>query len=96
MGATMHAHIELPDIDRAGIEDGFLHAFSCEFVEFVFVEFRKERTGNAVVMGRKTYEDIGRPLPNRLNIVVSNTKDFGSRVDMKELTTLITVGIASS
>ena len=26
---------------------------------------------NAVVMGRKTYESIGRPLPNRLNIVMT-------------------------
>lgn len=55
------------------------------------IQFKELTTGNAVVMGRKTYEDIGRPLPNRLNIVISNTKDFGSRVDMKELTTLITV-----
>ena len=28
---------------------------------------------NAVVMGRKTYESIGRPLPNRINYIVSNT-----------------------
>ena len=28
---------------------------------------------NAVVMGRKTYESIGRPLPNRINLIVSNT-----------------------
>ena len=28
---------------------------------------------NAVVMGRTTYESIGKPLPNRLNIVLSNT-----------------------
>jgi len=28
---------------------------------------------NCVVMGRKTWESIGRPLPNRINIVVSRT-----------------------
>lgn len=29
-------------------------------------------TGHALIMGRKTYESIGRPLPNRLNIVVTS------------------------
>ena len=30
--------------------------------------------GNPLIMGRKTYESIGRPLPNRINYVVSNFK----------------------
>jgi dihydrofolate reductase len=33
--------------------------------------FRALTTGHAIVMGRKTYESIGRPLPKRRNIVVS-------------------------
>lgn len=33
--------------------------------------FRALTTGHAIVMGRKTFESIGRPLPNRKNIVVS-------------------------
>ena len=33
--------------------------------------FKEITTGGAVIMGRKTYESIGRPLPNRENIVVS-------------------------
>ena len=33
--------------------------------------FRQKTTGNVVVMGRKTYESIGRALPKRKNIVVS-------------------------
>ena len=33
--------------------------------------FRKVTTGHPVIMGRKTYESIGRPLPGRRNIVVS-------------------------
>ena len=33
--------------------------------------FRETTTGNAVVMGRKTWLTIGKPLKNRLNIVVS-------------------------
>ena len=33
--------------------------------------FKKLTAGNTVIMGRKTYESIGRPLPNRNNIVIS-------------------------
>ena len=39
----------------------------------------KELTLNKIViMGRKTFEDIGKPLPNRFNIVVSLTKNYHS------------------
>ena len=38
--------------------------------------FRELTTGNVVIMGRRSYEEIGRPLPNRTTIVVSNTKNF--------------------
>jgi dihydrofolate reductase len=34
--------------------------------------FRELTTGHAVIMGRSTYDSIGRPLPNRTNIVISN------------------------
>lgn len=33
--------------------------------------FKQTTTGRVVVMGRKTYESIGRPLPNRKNVVLS-------------------------
>lgn len=33
--------------------------------------FRDITTGTAVIMGRKTYESIGKPLPNRQNIVIT-------------------------
>lgn len=33
--------------------------------------FKKTTTGHTIVMGRKTYESIGRPLPGRTNIVIS-------------------------
>ena len=33
--------------------------------------FKKITTGKTVIMGRNTYESIGRPLPNRKNIVLT-------------------------
>ena len=33
--------------------------------------FKRITTGKTVIMGRNTYESIGRPLPNRVNIVLS-------------------------
>lgn len=38
--------------------------------------FKELTTGNVVVMGRRSYEEIGRPLPNRMTYVVSRTKNF--------------------
>ncbi|OLQ87201.1 diacylglycerol kinase [Vibrio panuliri] len=36
-----------------------------------FAWFRKHTLGKPVIMGRKTYESIGKPLPDRHNIVIS-------------------------
>lgn len=33
--------------------------------------FKKVTLGKPIIMGRKTYESIGRPLPGRLNVVLS-------------------------
>ena len=38
--------------------------------------FKEITSGHPIVMGRKTYESIGKPLPNRTNIVVSRKKDW--------------------
>lgn len=38
--------------------------------------FRRITLGHTLIMGRKTFEDIGRPLPERLNIVVSRRPDY--------------------
>lgn len=46
--------------------------------------FKELTTGNIVVMGRKSYEEIGHPLPNRQNIIVSKTMKY-------EVENLITV-----
>jgi dihydrofolate reductase len=39
-----------------------------------FKWFKKMTTGQIVVMGRKTFESIGKPLPNRLTIVLTRTQ----------------------
>lgn len=38
--------------------------------------FKRLTMGHPVLMGRKTYESIGRPLPGRTNIVLSRKPDF--------------------
>jgi dihydrofolate reductase len=38
--------------------------------------FKRITLGHAVIMGRRTYESIGRPLPGRTNIVVSRRPGF--------------------
>ena len=35
--------------------------------------FKKYTLNKVIIMGRKTYESIGRPLPNRINYVISRT-----------------------
>ncbi|WP_158737824.1 dihydrofolate reductase [Alteribacillus sp. YIM 98480] len=40
--------------------------------------FKEVTSGSPIIMGRKTYEAIGRPLPRRQNIIVTNTKDFAA------------------
>lgn len=38
--------------------------------------FKQLTSGNVVVMGRKTYESIGRPLPNRKNIILTSNTNY--------------------
>jgi len=38
--------------------------------------FKKTTSGHTVIMGERTYQSIGRPLPNRKNIVVTLNKDL--------------------
>ena len=39
-------------------------------------QFKELTTENVVIMGRNSYDEIGRPLPNRETIVISNTKKY--------------------
>ena len=38
--------------------------------------FKELTSGYPIIMGRKTYESIGKPLPNRTNIVISRKNDW--------------------
>lgn len=38
--------------------------------------FKRTTSGHAVIMGRKTHESIGRPLPNRRNLVITRNRDY--------------------
>lgn len=40
--------------------------------------FKKITTGHPIVMGRKTFQSIGRPLPNRTNIILTRDQSFRS------------------
>jgi dihydrofolate reductase len=39
--------------------------------------FKDVTLGHAIIMGRKTFESIGRPLPNRRNIVITRDPAYG-------------------
>lgn len=38
--------------------------------------FKEITSGHPIIMGRKTFESIGRPLPNRTNVVITRNKDW--------------------
>lgn len=38
--------------------------------------FKDLTSGHPIIMGRKTFESIGKPLPNRTNIVISRKKNW--------------------
>lgn len=44
--------------------------------------FKQHTVGKPCIMGRKTYESLGKPLPERLNIVVSNDQEFYAPCEM--------------
>lgn len=51
--------------------------------------FKELTMGHTIIMGRKTFESIGKPLPGRKTIVVTRQKDFDAKgcetvADLKE------------
>ena len=50
--------------------------------------FKELTTGHPIIMGRKTFESIGLPLPNRRNIVITRDPDyFAEKKDAHQQTT---------
>ena len=42
--------------------------------------FQNKTKGHTLIMGRKTFESLGKPLPHRVNIVVSKNKNFKNSI----------------
>ncbi len=40
--------------------------------------FKETTTGHYIIMGRKTFESNGRPLPNRTNVIITRDKDYNA------------------
>ncbi|CAK8053844.1 dihydrofolate reductase [Eupransor demetentiae] len=47
--------------------------------------FKKETVGSIMIMGRSTWESIGRPLPNRQSVVLTRQKDFKTGFDQVKI-----------
>ena len=62
--------VAIADNNAIGRDNALLRQIS-EDLQF----FKRTTTGCPVIMGRKTFESIGRPLPKRTNIVVSRGFD---------------------
>jgi len=43
-----------------------------------FQHFKSITLGHPIIMGRKTFESIGKPLPNRENIIVTRNQNFSA------------------
>ncbi len=54
--------------------------------------FKSVTSGCPIIMGRKTYESIGKALPNRLNIVISRNRDY--RLDDAQVVNSLDAAIA--
>jgi dihydrofolate reductase len=41
-----------------------------------FKHFKETTSGHPIIMGQRTYESIGRPLPNRTNIIITDDQSY--------------------
>ena len=55
-----------------------------------FQHFKQTTLGLPVIMGRKTFETLGKPLKGRENIIVTRNKDF--KVDFEEIKIFHSIG----
>lgn len=47
--------------------------------------FKEKTTNNFLLMGRKTFESIGKPLPNRVNIIISKTLNSDLKIKQDKI-----------
>ena len=84
--------------DGIGVNGGLLYHLKGDLKHF-----RQKTLGTTIIMGRKTFESIGRPLPKRINIVLSRQpfehegviwkNSFESAVDfVKEFDEIMLIG----
>jgi dihydrofolate reductase len=64
-------HVAVADNGVIGRENGLPWKLSSDLKRF-----KANTMGKPVIMGRKTWESLGRPLPGRLNIVVTRDKTY--------------------
>ena len=53
-----------------------------------FQWFKKMTTGQVVLMGRKTFESLGKPLPNRTNVVLTRRGEIPGVITVHDLADL--------
>jgi dihydrofolate reductase len=75
--ATISIIVAAADNNVIGANNGLLWHIPADLKRF-----KSLTTGHAIIMGRKTFESIGRPLPNRRNIVVSSSLQSLSGVEL--------------
>lgn len=56
--------------------------------------FKRTTSGHPIIMGRKTFDSIGRPLPNRRNIVITRNPEW--RHDGVDVVTSVAAAIAAA
>lgn len=49
-----------------------------------FKYFKEKTNGHHIIMGRKTFESIGKPLPNRTSIVITHQENYGPESTLRE------------
>ena len=72
--STINIIVALSQKNRAiGLKNNLLWRISDDLKRF-----KALTTGHPVIMGRKTFESIGKPLPNRTNIIITRNADYSA------------------
>jgi dihydrofolate reductase len=78
---TRFSAIAAIDLNRAiGFQNNLIDKKEARKEDFEF--FKAITTGKTIVMGRKTFDSIGKPLPNRKNIVISRSSAVNTAVQI--------------